>query len=184
MAAVLQTPLSLYCVLCTSVHCTVHLYRLVLTRTGPTLSKNWHNITQTRFDQIPPPRHRTTTHRGHNYKLTTHTLKVRPHSAVSTSSPAPAVASGCWLAAFTKCSGDLALAWAGLISAQSFHLQFGSQPSPADTGRSFAKYLHSFALFTTQGYILLVFYRIYVWNFINMCLVQWKRLINITTFWI
>ena len=66
MAAVLQTPL--YCVLCTSVQCTVqcsvHLYRLVLTRTGPTLSKNWHNITQTRFDQIPPPRHRTAPHIG------------------------------------------------------------------------------------------------------------------------
>ena len=56
-------------------------------------------------------------------------------------------------------SADLgAGAGAGLISAQSFHLQFRPRPSPAqpaDTGRSFANYLHSFALFTTRGYMLL-----------------------------
>ena len=34
-------------------------------------------------------------------------------------------------------------------------VQAPAQPSPADTGRSFANYLHSFALFPTRGYIIL-----------------------------
>ena len=147
----------------TAVHSTVHLYRPVLTRTGPKLSKNWHNkIWSHTPTKTPHTRHETFI----NWQGTH--MKWGLIEVSTSSSPALAVARD-WLHSLsawqTWPEPGLSLGRADFCTVISSAVQAPAQPSPADTGQSFAKYLHSFALFTTQGYILLVLYTICVWNF-------------------
>ena len=148
-----------------SVLCSVQLYTALYTctdpsnvqiRTGPTLSKNCHNITQTKLTQIPPHRHHTRDpiiyweHTESEGWLRTEALGQN----MITSSPLP------WLWPVTGCirkvlgrPGRRSRGRTDFCTVISSAVQAPALPSPADTGRSFANYLHSFALFTTRGYI-------------------------------